>query len=386
MERIKELRAILGEEERLYGLIKEELLEIKEIYGDERRTEIIAAEGEVDLEDMIAEEQMVISITRSGYIKRLPLSTYRKQNRGGVGVIGMETKEDDYIEHLRICSTHDFLLFFTNRGKVYRLKVYELPEGRAPRRAARSSTCCRCARASACSAVIPTRDFSEHKYVVFGTRNGLIKKTELTAYNTPIRADGIIAIKLRDGDELVDVRGTSGEDDIIMVSRSGYAARFNESRVRPMGRDTTGVRGHERVAEKDNDVLAMDVARDDTELFVVTENGFGKRTPITDYPVKGRGTKGVKTIQMTERKGALAGALIVREHQELVFISQSGMVQRTSVAGISRYGRATQGVRVMNLRGDDTVSAVALVVESEAEVAADAPELAAADGAGPEAE
>jgi DNA gyrase subunit A len=208
---------------------------------------------------------------------------------------------------------------------------------------------------------------------VFATRKGLVKKTELTAYNTPIRADGIIAIKLRQGDSLIDVRGTSGEDDIIMVSRSGYAARFNEERVRPMGRDTSGVRGM-NVSEKDNAVLAMDVARDETELFVVTENGFGKRSPITDYPVKGRATKGVKTIQMTERKGALAGALIVREHQELVFISQSGMVQRTGVRGISKMGRSTQGVRVMNLRGDDTVSAVALVQESDAEIGASAGE------------
>jgi DNA gyrase subunit A len=379
MERIKELRAILGDEDRLYGLIKEELLEVKEIYGDERRSEIIAAEGEVNLEDMIAEEQMVISITRSGYIKRLPLSTYRKQKRGGVGVIGMETKEDDYIEHLRICSTHDFLLFFTTMGKVYRLKVYELPEGARTAKGRALVNLLPLREGERVRAVIPTRDFTEHKYVVFGTRKGLIKKTELTAYNTPIRADGIIAIKLRDGDSLVDVRGTSGEDDIIMVSRSGYAARFNETRVRPMGRDTSGVRGM-NVSEKDNAVLAMDVARDDTELFVVTENGFGKRSPITDYPVKGRGTKGVKTIQMTERKGALAGALIVREHQELVFISQSGMVQRTGVRGISMMGRSTQGVKVMNLRGDDTVSAVALVVESEADLGASVAE----NGATPE--
>jgi DNA gyrase subunit A len=380
MKRIKELRAILGEEERLYGLIKEELLEIRDIYGDERRSEIIAAENEVNLEDMIAEEQMVISITRSGYIKRLPLSTYRKQHRGGVGVIGMETKEDDYIEHLRICSTHDFLLFFTNMGKVYRLKVYELPEGARTAKGRALINLLPLREGERVRAVIPTRDFSEHKYVVFGTRKGLIKKTELTAYNTPIRADGIIAIKLRDGDSLVDVRGTSGEDDIIMVSRSGYAARFNETRVRPMGRDTSGVRGM-NVAEKDNAVLAMDVARDDTELFVVTENGFGKRSPIIDYPVKGRGTKGVKTIQMTERKGALAGALIVREHQELVFISQSGMVQRTSVRGISKMGRSTQGVKVMNLRGDDCVSAVALVQESDAEIGAAVDE---SNGAAPE--
>ncbi len=373
IERIKELRAILGDEDRLYGLIKEELLEIKQMYGDERRTEIIQAEGEVDLEDMIAEEQMVISITKSGYIKRLPLSTYRKQNRGGIGVIGMEIKEDDYIEHLKICSTHDFLLFFTTRGKVYRLKVYELPEGARTAKGRALVNLLPLRDGERVQAVIPTRDFSEHEYVVFGTRKGLIKKTEFKAYNTPIRADGIIAIKVRDGDELVSVRGTSGEDDIIMVSRSGYAARFNESRVRPMGRDTSGVRGM-NVSDKGNHVLSMDVAKDETELFVVTENGFGKRTSIAEYPVKGRATKGVKTIQLVDRKGALAGALIVREHQELLFISEAGMVQRTSVRGISRMGRPTQGVKVMNVRNGDRVSAVAVVVESDTAVGAEVSE------------
>jgi DNA gyrase subunit A len=369
MERIAELRAILGDEERLYELIKEELLEIRQIYGDDRRTEITAAEDEFDLEDLIAEEQMVISITRSGYIKRLPLSTYRKQKRGGVGVIGMETKEDDYIEHLRICSTHDFLLFFTNYGKVYRLKVYELPEGARTAKGRALVNLLPLREGESVRAVIATRDFTEDKYLVFGTKRGLIKKTDFKAYNTPIRADGIIAIKLRDGDELVSVRGTSGEDDIIMVSRSGYAARFNESKVRPMGRDTSGVQGM-NVKEKGNAVLAMDVARDDTELLVVTENGFGKRTAVADYPVKGRGTKGVKTIQLTDRKGALAGAMIVREHQELLFISQEGMVQRTGVRGISKMGRATQGVKVMNVRNGDTVSAIAVVVEEDTQLAA----------------
>jgi DNA gyrase subunit A len=378
IERIKELRAILGDEDRLYALIREELLEIKQIYGDERRTEITAAEGELDLEDLIAEEQMVISITRSGYIKRLPVSTYRQQKRGGVGVIGMEMKEDDYIEHLKICSTHDYLLFFTNRGKVYRLKVYELPEGARTAKGRALVNLLPLRDGERVQAVIPTRDFSEHKYVVFGTKKGLIKKTEFGAYNTPIRADGIIAINVRDGDELVSVRGTGGEDDIIMVSRSGYAARFNESKVRPMGRDTSGVRGM-NVAEKGNEVLAMDVAKDDTELFVVTQNGYGKRTSIAEYPVKGRATKGVKTVQLTDRKGALAGALIVREHQELLFISQSGMVQRTGVRGISRMGRPTQGVKVMNVRNDDRVSAVATVVESEVTFAAGVAE----NGGGP---
>jgi DNA gyrase subunit A len=217
--------------------------------------------------------------------------------------------------------------------------------------------------------VLSTRDFTEDKYLVFATRKGQIKKTEFLAYNTPIKADGIIAINIRDDDELVAVRLTSGSDDIIMVSRSGQATRFNETDARPMGRDTSGVRGM-NVSRGDNRVLAMDIARDDTELLVVTENGYGKRTPIADYPVKGRGAMGVKTIALTEKKGALAGALIVREHFDLVFISQNGMVQRTSVGGISRYGRSSQGVRVMNLREDDVVSAVALVVEASAETAA----------------
>ncbi len=382
MERIQELRAILGDEERLFGLIKEELLETREIYGDERRTDIVPAEGEIDLEDLIAEEQMVVSITRSGYIKRLPLSTYRKQHRGGVGVMGMETKDEDYIQHLRICSTHDFLLFFTNRGKVYRLKVYELPEGARTAKGRALVNLLPLTDGESVRAVIATRDFGESKYLVFGTRRGLIKKTELAAYNTPIRRDGIIAIKLRDGDQLVAVRNTDGDDDIIMVAKRGYAARFNESRVRSMGRDTSGVKGM-NVSDKGNEVLEMDVAREDAELLVVTENGYGKRTPIPEYPVKGRGTKGVKTIQMTDRKGALAGALVVKEHQELLFISENGMVQRTSVRGISKMGRATQGVKVMNIREDDRVSAVALVVESEPDVAAsdgDDEEAAQLDG------
>src|SRR5205807_2490764 len=255
--------------------------------GDERRTEITHGEGEIDIEDLIADQQMVISITHSGYIKSLPLNTYRQQRRGGIGVTGMEMKDDDYIENLFVCSTHDYLLFFN----------------------------------------------------------------------------------IRDDDELIAVRRTSGHDDIIMASRSGQAARFSENQARSMGRDTSGVRGM-NVSQKNNAVLAMDVARDDQELLVVTENGYGKRTPIPDYPVKGRGAMGVKTIQLTENKGQLAGALVVREHQELVFVSQNGMVQRTSVRGINRYGRASQGVRVMNIRDDDQVSAEALVVESEAPTAA----------------
>jgi DNA gyrase subunit A len=364
MEQITELREILGSEVRVLGIIKEELSEIAETYGDERRTEITYAEGEIDIEDLIADQQMVISITHSGYIKSLPLSTYRQQHRGGVGVTGMDTKDDDYIEHLFVSSTHDYLLFFTTRGKVYRLKVYELPEQSRTARGRALVNLLPLREGERVQSVLSTRDFTEGKYLVFATRNGIVKKTEFLAYNTPIKADGIIALNIRDDDELIAVRQTSGDDEIIMVSRSGQAARFHEDEVRAMGRDTSGVRGM-NVKHQGNALLAMDVARDDQELLVVTENGYGKRTPISDYPPKHRDTMGVKTITLTENKGALAGALVVREHQELVFISQNGMVQRTSVRGINRYGRASQGVKVMNIRDDDRVSAVALVADSD---------------------
>ncbi len=369
IERIRELREILGDEQRVRDLIKEELLEIKHAYGDERRTEITHSEDDIDIEDLIADQQMVIAITKSGYIKSLPLATYRKQKRGGVGVTGMDMKDEDYIEHLFVCSTHDYLLFFTNRGKVYRQKVYELPEASRTAKGRALVNVLPLRDGEFVRAVLSTRDFTEGKYLVFATKKGQIKKTEFLAYNTPIKADGIIAIKIRHDDELVAVRRTSGDDDIIIVSRSGQAARFSEDQARPMGRDTGGVRGM-NVSRGENCVLAMDIARDDTELFVVTENGYGKRTPIADYPVKGRGTMGVKTIQLTEKKGGVAGALIVREHQDLVFISQNGMVQRTGVRGISQQGRPAQGVRVMNLRDDDMVSAVALVMEDEADTSA----------------
>jgi DNA gyrase subunit A len=379
---IKHLREILGDESLIDELIRDELATLAERYGDERRTEITLAEGEVDIEDMIADQQMVISLTASGYAKRLPLATYRQQHRGGKGVTGMELKEGDYIEHLHICSTHDFLLFFTNRGKVYRLKVYELPEGSRTARGKALVNVLPLNEGERVMAVIPTRDFSEGTYLAFATAKGLVKKTEFGKYNTPIRADGIIAIKVRPGDELVQARLTSGEEDLLLVSRSGHASRFSESAVRPMGRDTSGVKGmnvSSKVDGEENRVLAMDVAREDTELFVVTENGYGKRTAIAEYPVKGRGTKGVLTAKLTAKKGGLAGALIVRDHEQLLFISENGMVQRTSVKGISQMGRATQGVRVMNMKDDDRISAVALVVEDDDAVAAEAEAEATAE-------
>jgi DNA gyrase subunit A len=361
-ERIAELRAILGDESRVLAVIKEELGEIRERFGDERRSEITHSEDEIDIEDLIADQQMVITITRTGYIKSLPLATYRQQHRGGRGVAGMDMKDGDFIEHLFVCSSHDYLLFFSNRGKVYRSKVYELPEASRTAKGRALVNVLPLREGERVQSVLATRDYSEGAYLVFATRQGIVKKTEFKTYNTPINADGIIAIKIRDDDELVAVRRTSGEDDILMVSRSGQAARFHESQVRSMGRDTSGVRGM-NVSRQGNYVLAMDVARDDQELLVVTENGYGKRTPIADYPRKGRGAMGVKTIALTDRKGALAGALVVREHEELIFISIGGMVQRTSVKGISRYGRASQGVRLMNLKDDDLVSAVALVID-----------------------
>jgi len=382
-ERIGELRAILADETKVMGLVKDELAEVVEAYGDERRTEITHFEGDMGIEDMIADQQMVVSLTSSGYVKRLPLATYRQQHRGGRGVMGMNMKEGDYIEHLHICSTHDYMLFFTNRGKVYRSKVYELPEGSRTSKGSALVNVLPLSDGERVMAVIPTRDFKEEKYLVCATAKGQVKKTEFIAYNTPIRADGIIAIKIRQGDELVQVRLTSGKDDLLLVSKSGHASRFKEERVRSMGRGAAGVKGM-NVADKGNRVLAMDVARDDTELFVVTENGYGKRTPVAEYPVKGRGTKGVLTAKLTTKKGGLAGALIVREHQDLLFISQNGMVQRTGVSGISQMGRPTQGVKVMNMKSDDRVSAVALVVESDQGVDAEVDEAAQLEAPAPD--
>ena len=306
VERIRELRDILGDEARVMGIIKEELTEIRERYGDERRTEITHSEDEIDIEDLIADQQMVISITHSGYIKTLPLATYRQQRRGGLGVMGMEMKDEDWIEHLFVSSTHDYLLFFTNRGKVYRQKVYELPEASRTAKGRALVNLLPLREGERVQAVLATRDFKEGKYLVFATRKGQIKKTEFRAYNTPIKADGIIAINIRDDDELVAVRRTGGDDDIIMVSRSGQAARFNEDQVRSMGRDTAGVRGM-NVSRGDNRVLAMDVVRPDTELLVVTENGYGKRTAIEEYPVKGRGVDGREDDQPHREEGRARG-------------------------------------------------------------------------------
>ena len=300
-ERIAELRAILGDEQRVMSVIKEELTEISERFGDERRTEISHSEDEIDIEDLIADQQMVITITHSGYVKSLPLATYREQQRGGRGVTGMDMKDGDFIEHIFVCSSHDYLLFFSNRGKVYRSKVYELPEAQRTAKGRALVNILPLAEGERIQAVVSTRDFTETQFLIFATRRGTVKKTELAAYNTPIKADGIIAINIRDDDELLGVRAVGPGEEIIMVSRAGLTVRFAESDVRAMGRDTTGVRGMD--VGKTGSVISMDVGATTPTSLVVTENGYGKRTQVSQYRKTNRGAKGVKTIGLTEQKG-----------------------------------------------------------------------------------
>jgi DNA gyrase subunit A len=370
-ERIAELRTLLGDEAKIDAVIKEELAELRETFGrgDDRRTEIVAAEEELELEDLIAEEDMVIAITRSGYIKRLPVTAYREQRRGGIGVMGMDLKDEDYIEHLFVASTHDYILFFTSVGKVYRLKVHELPLGSRQSKGRAIVNLLPFRQDETVRAVIQTRAFEEAKFLLFATKNGVVKKTELAAYNTPLRADGIIAIKMRDGDELIGARHSSGDDDVLLVSRGGQAIRFSERDVRPMGRDASGVQGMRLRA--DDEVISVTIAHDDADLLVVTENGYGKRTRVSEYPRKGRGGLGVKTVQLTEARGHLAGARVVRDGYQVMLISTGGTVIRMSADDIRRMGRSTQGVIVMRLREGEQVSSLAPVVESGDDAAND---------------
>jgi DNA gyrase subunit A len=363
-ERIRALRALLSDEAKIDALIREELLEIKDRYGknDDRRTEIVAAEEELELEDLIAEEDMVIAITHSGYIKRLPVTTYKEQRRGGVGVMGMDLKDEDYIEHLFVASTHDYVLFFTSVGKVYRLKVHELPLGSRQSKGRAIVNLLPFRQGEKVRAVIQTRTFEEAEYLLFATKNGIVKKTALAAYNTPLKADGIIAIKMREGDELVGVRHSSGDDDVLLVSELGQAIRFSERDVRPMGRDASGVQGMK--LRGSDEVISVAIAADDSDLLVVTENGFGKRTRVSEYPRKGRGGMGVKTIQLTEARGKLVGARVVRDGYQVMLISTGGTVIRVPVEDVKRLGRSTQGVIVMRLREGELVSTLAPVMDT----------------------
>src|SRR4051812_44085287 len=366
-ERISELRAILGDPARVDGVIRDELNELVTGYAskDERRTEIVAGEDDLELEDLIAEEDMVIAITRSGYVKRLPVSAYREQRRGGIGVMGMDLKEDDYIEHLFVASTHDYLLFFTSVGKVYRLKVHELPLGTRQSKGRAIVNLLPFGQYEQVKAVIATRDFKEAKYLVLATKKGIVKKTKFEEYNTTRKADGIIAIKLRPDDALVDVLHSSGTDDIMLISRKGQAIRFHEQQARPMGRATAGVKG--MGLRKGDEVISASIAREDLDILVVTDQGYGKRTRVADYPVKGRGGLGVKTVQLTAARGQLAGAAAVRDGEQLMLISTGGTVIKMPVNDIKRLGRSTQGVIVVRLRKDEVVSSIARVAEGEAE-------------------
>ena len=357
-ERIAWYKKVLGDMSLVLQIIKEEMLEIRDKYATARRTELSGVAHDLDVEDLIAEEDMVVTITTAGYVKRLPVATYRQQKRGGKGISGVNLKESDFVEHLFISSTHDYVLFFSSRGKVYRLKVHELPVGSRHARGTAVVNLLPFEQDERIAAVINTRDFPDDEYLLFSTALGMVKKTAIQAYDRS-RRDGIIAINLRDDDELIAVRRVREGERVMMVSAEGKAIMWDESDARPMGRDTMGVRG---MNVKDDDrVLGMEIAHPGSELFVVTERGYGKRTPVDQYPVQKRGGMGVKTIQVTPKKGRLAGMKIVMPGHELMLISEVGVVIRVRAEDISKLGRSTQGVKVMNVGENDRVSAIARV-------------------------
>ncbi|MEW6189850.1 MAG: DNA gyrase subunit A [Actinomycetota bacterium] len=362
LAKIEHLKGILADERKVLELIKKELQEIRKRHSDERRTRISSVAPQLSIEDLIAEEEMVVTITHSGYVKRLPVATYRKQRRGGKGVLGMNLKEGDFVEHLFISSTHHYVLFFSNKGKVYRLKVHELPLGSRTSKGQSIVNILPFRTDERIAAVIATREFDEDRYVIMATKRGLVKKTRLREYDTT-RRDGIIAIILRGEDELISVKLTKGEEDAILVTRNGQAIRFSEKDVRPMGRAASGVRGIR--LKPGDEVLGMDIAIENVDLFVVTEHGYGKRTPIFKYPRQGRGGKGVRTLKTVSTRGKLAGVKVVKEDHELMVVSSEGNVIRVPARGIPRQGRNTQGVKIMNLGGEDKVSALAKVVVSK---------------------
>jgi DNA gyrase subunit A len=358
-EKIAWFRKLLADETLVLRVIKEELTEIRGKYADPRRTELASTAHDLDVEDLIAEEDMVVTITKAGYVKRLPVATYRQQKRGGKGVAGVNLKENDYVENLFISSTHDYVLFFSTKGKVYRMKVHELPVGSRHARGTAAVNLLPFEQDERIAAAITTRDFGADDFLLFATRDGMVKKTALSAYDRS-RRDGIIAIALKDDDELISVRRVKPDMRVMMVSASGKAIKWDESQARPMGRDTMGVRGM-NVKTGDDHVLGMEIAPDDAELFVVTQRGYGKRTSVGDYPLQNRGGMGVKTIQVTEKKGLLAGMKVVFPQHELMLISQEGVVIRVNAEDISRLGRSTQGVKVMNVGDADRVVAIARV-------------------------
>ena len=361
-KRIKELKAILDDPQKVLDIIKEELAGIKEKFGDDRRTEIVGPAEDLSVEDLIAEEEMVITITHSGYAKRVPVTTFRKQKRGGRGVTGMDLKEGDFVEHLFITTTHHYILFFSNKGKVYRLKVHELPTGSRISKGKAMVNLLPLDSDEKIVEVIATRDFGDDRFLVTATKNGIVKKTRFDLYDSA-RKDGIIALKLYPGDEMIRARLTDGNQEIVLVSEKGQAIKFSEKDCRPMGRPAAGVKGM-RLDARDR-VITMEVPGESADLLVMTANGFGKRTSFGLYPLHRRGGKGVRTIKPTETKGRLVGARAVRDNQECLVVSQEGIIIRVPVNGIPRTGRATQGVRVMRVQKGDRVSALALVVSGD---------------------
>jgi DNA gyrase subunit A len=371
VQKIAELKAILADEQKILAIISEELNEIKEKYNDPRRTEIVIGEESIEDEDLIPQDDVVITITHTGYIKRLPLTTYRSQKRGGKGVVGMDTKEDDFVEHLFVSNTHHYLMFFTDKGKVYRLKAYEIPELSRTARGTPIINLIEIEQGETINAVIPVQGFDTGQYLFFATKNGIVKKTPLEEYSN-IRRGGLIAINLREDDKLVGVKLTNGDQEIIMGTKQGMSIRFPEKDVRPMGRSATGVKGIE-IGDED-EVIDMDVVEENDSVLIVTSKGYGKRTPVEDYRVQSRGGKGIKTLNVTDKNGPVVGLKVVKEDEDLMIITASGTVIRTSMSGISLMGRYTQGVRLINIKDDDEVATVARVERSEDDDAAEAAE------------
>lgn len=357
-ERIAYFRAVLASEGLQYKIIKQELGEIRERFGDPRRSKITDASGDFEVEDLIAQEDIVVTLTHMGYIKRVSTSAYRSQKRGGRGVAGTAQRDEDFVEHLFITTTHHDMMFFTNKGRVFQLKAYELPEATRTARGTAIINLLNLEPGEQVQTVIPIKDPGEDSYLFFGTRNGLVKKTALSQYAN-VRSTGLIAIALEEGDSLVDVKLTDGTKDIIMVSSAGKALRFSEEDVRPMGRDTRGVKGIN--LDEGAYVVGMDVVQNDADLLVVTRNGLGKRTPLAEYPTYGRGSGGVKTINLTDKTGDLVAVKTVREQGEVFLVSEKGIIIRMPVKSIRQTGRVAQGVILMNLDPGDSLVAVAEV-------------------------
>ncbi|MFD3450519.1 DNA gyrase subunit A [Microbacteriaceae bacterium 4G12] len=354
---IAELKAILANEEKVLEIIREELLEVKERFNDKRRTEIVLGGIEsIEDEDLIPEQNIVISLTHNGYVKRLPASTYKIQNRGGRGVQGMGTNEDDFVEHLLTTSTHDHILFFTNKGKVYRTKGYEIPEYSRTAKGIPIINLLEVDKGEWVNAIIPIRDFSDDDYLFFATKQGVAKRTPLSSFAN-IRNNGLIAITLREEDEVISVRLTTGEKDIIVGTSNGMLIRFDEKDVRSMGRTATGVKAI--TLDEDDQVVGMEIAEDDMDVLIVTKNGYGKRTPVDDYRIQSRGGKGLKTCNITDKNGKLISVKSVKEDEDIMLITAAGVLIRIPVEQISRMGRNTQGVRLIRIEGEQEVATVA---------------------------